>query len=279
MLVMDFFLTIYLLFISFVLFLFYICLPRLKRLNTPIPSYYYLAFYIISSLILNIIFLVRPIVSIFLHFVILLLSNFLGVRIRVMGLTGHICSGKSTVAKYLREKYNAVVIDMDKLNREVLDYDYVKKEIRKKFGDEVFDDKNRLDRLKMRKLVFSDREKRRQLENITHLRVFLLLFKTILKEKFLYSTKYVFIENAILLRFKIFRLICYPIIAIVTSNRTEVIKRILSRDKCDLTTAENILENQIKLEEFASQSDFLIFNDEGKDRIEEEVDNIIRMIK
>ena len=74
------------------------------------------------------------------------------------------------------------------------------------------------------------------------------------------------------------KLTCYPIIAIVTNNRTEVLKRIINRDKCDLKTAENILDNQIKIEEFAAQSDYVILNDEGKERIEEEVDNIIRMI-
>jgi dephospho-CoA kinase len=277
--IIDLFLTIYLLLIFLFFLLFYICLPRIKALNIAIPSYYYLAFYIISSLILNIVFSVKPILSIFIHLVILLLSNFIAVRLRVMGLTGQICSGKSTVAKFLTEKYKAHVIDIDKLNRDVLEYDEVKKEIRKKFGDDVFDEKNQLYRMKMRKIIFSDIEKRRQLEKITHSRVFRLLIKAILKEKILYGTKYVIIENAILLRLKVLKLICYPIISVVTNNRAEVLKRIINRDKCDLKIAENILENQMKIEEFAGQSEYMIINDEGKERLEEEVDKIFRVIK
>jgi len=274
----EFFLCIYLIILFIFFIIFYICLPRLQSLHKQIPTSYYPIFYTISSLVLNFVFGIKPILSILLHLSILIISNFIGVRLRVAGLTGQICSGKSTVAKYLTEKYKAYVIDIDELNRKVLDYDVVKTEIRKKFGDEVYDDKNQLDKLKMRRIIFADREKKKILEGITHKRVFSLLIKTILKQKFLYSTKYIFIENAILLRFKLLKFICFPIISVISNNKTEVIKRILNRDHCDGATAEKILENQMNSEEFICQSEYVIFNDEGKDRLEEEVDKIMKII-
>jgi dephospho-CoA kinase len=97
-------------------------------------------------------------------------------------------------------------------------------------------------------------------------------------QKLFYSTKYVFIENAILLRFKLLKFICFPIISVISNNKADLIKRIINRDKCDRATAEKILENQMNLEEFISQSEYVVFNDEGKDRLEEEVDEIMKVI-
>ena len=274
----NIFLSIYFITIFIFFIIFYICLPRLQASHKKIPTAYYLLFYIISSLVINFGFGIKPILSILIHLSMLISSNFIGVRLRVAGLTGQICSGKSTVAKYLTDKYKAYVIDIDELNRKVLDNDVVKTKIRKIFGDDVYDDKNQLDKLKMRRIIFADQEKKKMLEGITHKRVFRLLIKTILIQKLLYSTKYVFIENAILLRFKLLKFICFPIISVISNNKADLIKRIINRDNCDRATAEKILENQMNLEEFISQSEYVVFNDEGKHRLEQEVDKIMKVI-
>jgi len=189
-----------------------------------------------------------------------------------MGLTGQICSGKSTVSKYLQSNYNAKIIDVDLVNREVLEMDYVKKEIRRTFGDDVFTEENELNRQKMREIIYSDQNKKRLLEKITHGRVFFLIIKKLLQEKLIYWNKLVFIENAILLRFSFFKYICYPILSICTSKKAEIICRVMNRDNCERTTAEKILENQMKIEEFIKQSDYVIFNDENEEKLKKEVD-------
>ena len=266
------FLFFYLCITSILLILISIALPRITKIDKNRPLYIYIGYYVLNTAILNYFFLFHPMKTILINLFFLLLSNFLGSRLRVMGLTGQICSGKSTVSKYLADKYKASVIEIDKLNREVLDIDEVKKEIRRGFGDDVFTNNNELNKLKMREIIFSDQSKKRLLEKITHGRVFKILFKTIIKEKLLYWNKNVFIENAILLRFTLFKYICFPILSICTTKKAEIIGRIMDRDKCDRVTAEKIIASQMGMEEYIDQSDYVIFNDSDQDSLHKEVD-------
>lgn len=265
-------LLLYLIISVAVLVLVSIVLPRIAVQDKNKPIFIYVGYYILNTIIFNYFFNIYPLKTIFLNLIFLLLSNFIGAKLRVMGLTGQICSGKSSVARYLNEKYKAVVIEIDKLNRDVLEMEEVKKEIRRGFGDDVFDENNNLNKLEMRRIIYSDEKKKRLLEKITHGRVFKLLIKTIMKEKLLYRTKYVFIENAILLRFAFFRYICFPIVAVCTTKKAEIIGRVMERDSCDSKTAEKILESQMSVKDFADKSDYVIFNDSTLEDLKKEVD-------
>lgn len=82
----------------------------------------------------------------------------------VIGITGGIGSGKSTVAGFF-EKWGANVIDVDKLGWRVLDEK--QQEIKKVFGDKVFQDE-RIDRKKLGKIVFKSAEKKKIFDSIVH---------------------------------------------------------------------------------------------------------------
>lgn len=85
-----------------------------------------------------------------------------------IGLTGGIASGKSTVADFFAD-LGVPVIDTDVIAREVVAKGAPALDrIRAAFGNIVFDDDGNLDRKAMRKLVFSDADKRRRLEGILH---------------------------------------------------------------------------------------------------------------
>lgn len=86
----------------------------------------------------------------------------------LIGLTGGIAAGKSTVAKLWRE-LGAIEIDADLLAREVVEPDSEGALlIRKRFGDNFFDDSGALDRSKLASLVFTDKSAREDLEGIVH---------------------------------------------------------------------------------------------------------------
>jgi len=88
-----------------------------------------------------------------------------------IGLTGGIASGKTTVANFFAD-LAVPVVDTDVIAREVVAKGApALVQIRADFGDEVFDDDGMLDRKAMRRLVFSDDRKRRQLEGILHPRI------------------------------------------------------------------------------------------------------------
>jgi len=87
---------------------------------------------------------------------------------RVIGLTGGIASGKSTVARIL-ERLGAVVIDADILAREaVLPGTPAHQAIVDSFGPEILLPDTSLDRKALGRIVFADPEARRRLEAITH---------------------------------------------------------------------------------------------------------------
>src|SRR5690606_33357721 len=91
--------------------------------------------------------------------------------VRLVGLTGGIGSGKSTVAR-LRASRGAVVIDADRVAREIVEPgEPALGEIAERFGAHVITPDGRLDRQALADIVFPDAHARRDLEAITHPRI------------------------------------------------------------------------------------------------------------
>lgn len=85
-----------------------------------------------------------------------------------VGLTGGIACGKSTVAEML-SSFGCFIFDADKEVRSLLvKGSPVYKEVLCSFGEEMLTDKGEIDRRKLASLVFSNGEKRRELEEIVH---------------------------------------------------------------------------------------------------------------
>jgi dephospho-CoA kinase len=91
--------------------------------------------------------------------------------VRIIGLTGGIASGKSTVSAMLRE-LGAHVIDADQVARDVVAPGTpALAEIQARFGPAVLHEDGTLDRKKLGAIVFADPDARRALERITHPRI------------------------------------------------------------------------------------------------------------
>ena len=89
----------------------------------------------------------------------------------IVGLTGGIASGKSTIANFFAD-LGVPVIDTDVVAREVVAPGMpALDEIRAAFGDAVFTEDGNLDRQAMRNIVFDDASKRKTLESILHPRI------------------------------------------------------------------------------------------------------------
>ena len=87
---------------------------------------------------------------------------------RVFGLTGGICSGKSTVARLFREE-GIPVVDADRISREItLPGKPAHAEIVRRFGCDLLLPDGRIDRKKLGAIVFADPGKRAELEAVTH---------------------------------------------------------------------------------------------------------------
>lgn len=87
------------------------------------------------------------------------------------GLTGGIASGKSTVSGFLAE-LGAFVIDADRLAHEVMDAGgSAHDDVIARFGRGILDEQGRIDRPRLARTIFHDREARETLNTIVHPRV------------------------------------------------------------------------------------------------------------
>src|SRR5699024_8568823 len=86
----------------------------------------------------------------------------------VIGLTGSIASGKSTVS-LMFDDFNIPVIDADKISREVvMPGEKAYEQIVNTFGVDILRDDQSLDRKKLGAIVFENEEKRKTLNSIVH---------------------------------------------------------------------------------------------------------------
>ena len=86
---------------------------------------------------------------------------------KVIGLTGGIGSGKSTVAQFL-EELGAVFMDLDKVGHEVLKQKDIKERLVQEFGEGILNEDGDIDRTKLGGIVFNDSQALSRLNNISH---------------------------------------------------------------------------------------------------------------
>ncbi|WP_438966520.1 dephospho-CoA kinase [Flavobacterium sp.] len=172
---------------------------------------------------------------------------------KIIGLTGGIGSGKTTVANYF-EQQNIPVYVADDEARKITNSKNVLKKIVAVFGSEVLEH-NVLNRKKMGEIVFNDKDKLNQLNAIIHPEV-KKHFKKWLKSKIDYQ--YVIKESAILFESKT-NLDC-DLIILVTAPLELRIERTMKRDNCDRESVLQRIKNQISEDEKAQKSDFIINN-------------------
>ena len=86
----------------------------------------------------------------------------------IIGIVGGVGCGKSTVLTYLKEKYNAYIIEADKVAKEIMEKgNEVYNKVIREFPESLDKDDN-IDRKKLAKIVFNDAKKLETLNNITH---------------------------------------------------------------------------------------------------------------
>jgi dephospho-CoA kinase len=166
--------------------------------------------------------------------------------IRVIGLTGGIATGKSSVARLLEEQ-GAAVIDADLLSREAVRPGSAALElIVALFGPEMLLADGSLDRKRLGRLVFSDSDKRRQLEQITHPAIKHLAEERI-RQLAREGHRVVFYMAPLLIEAGATDRV--DEIWVVTVRPEIQLSRLMARDAIDRAEAERIIDSQMPLAE------------------------------
>ncbi len=195
-----------------------------------------------------------------------------GIFMKIIGVTGGIGSGKSTVSSMFRQ-LGADVIDADEISRAI-----TKKngsafdEIVSNFGEEILLENGEIDRKKLGQIVFSDKNKLEVLNEITHKYIFIEMEKRIRESK-----AEIIILDVPLLFSKDFR-IKYDYSVGVTANVSERIKRVKSRDGLTEDEILSRINNQISDKELEEKADFIIENNDY-DKTLKSVEQILKIVK
>lgn len=181
---------------------------------------------------------------------------------KIIGLTGGIGSGKTTIANYFKEMGVPVYIADDKA-KEIMQSQSIIKEIKAVFGDAIFENEV-LNRAKLADIVFNNVDKLNQLNAIIHPAVKKDFELWLQKNK---NYDYVIYEAAIL--FESGRYKECDVVITVTAPEEIKIERVIKRDK---TSRKQVLERmnmQWNDEQRIPVSNFIIFNDTHKNAKQE----------
>jgi len=182
---------------------------------------------------------------------------------KIVGLTGGIGSGKTTIAN-LFIKLGVPVFFADNVAKKLMQKNVdLKKCIISEFGNKSYID-NKLNTSYLAAKVFKNKDNLQKLNNLVH-PVVKTNFKLWLAKQ---STTYVLYENAILFETKSQSF--FDIIICVTANINTRIKRIIKRDKVTKTQVLDRMNNQWTDEKKIKLSDIII-NNSGKNNLENEV--------
>jgi len=181
------------------------------------------------------------------------LNYFLDNMTKIIGLTGGIGSGKSTVAKAF-EKLGVPVYIADDEAKKILNATETLALVKQTFGDEIFDN-SKLNRQKLAKVVFENEDKLKQLNSIIHPLVKIHFDKWIKQHK---DSKFVIKEAAILFESGSYK-DCDEIITVTAPIETRI-ARVMQRDNVDRNSVLSRMNNQWTDEQKISLSNYIILN-------------------
>ncbi|WP_096020040.1 dephospho-CoA kinase [Campylobacter lanienae] len=187
-------------------------------------------------------------------------------------ITGVIGSGKSTVVNLLRV-YGFSVIDVDEIAHELLDECWER--VANEFGNEFISDK-KVDRKRLGKLVFSDENAKKRLENMLHPLIRKQIFDSASeleeKEKPYLVDLPLYFESAP--AYNEFESVC-----VVYAPEQICLKRIIERNNLDFNEARLRLESQISIEKKREIATYIIDNSSDLKHLNLEVNSFITTLK
>jgi dephospho-CoA kinase len=185
----------------------------------------------------------------------------------IIGMTGGIGSGKSEALKIF-ESLNIKVIDLDNIAKEITDSSHQAiQEIKLVFGDAIFDKDNRLDRKKLREIIFSEKDQKINLEKILHPKI---LEEVMRRLNVLSNESYVVIDIPLLFETNQYTSLISRSL-VIDCKVNDQIERVKKRDGIDTSVIQSIIEQQVGRNYRIERADDVVVNDGSIEKLEESI--------
>lgn len=190
---------------------------------------------------------------------------------KIIGLTGGIGSGKTTVSNILKE-WGIIILDADMIAREIVEPgNTALEEIKKEFGLSIIDKYGNLDRKKLGQIVFCNKSNMEKLNNIMHKKIIDEIQDRIEKIK---DKKMVVIDAALLIETGVYKIV--DEIWVVYISRRQQIERLKIRDNLSEDEINKRIDSQMPIDEKKKYADVVIDNSKDinylMDQIKKNVD-------
>ncbi len=193
----------------------------------------------------------------------------------IVGVTGGLGSGQSTVAK-LMEKGNAKVISADEMAKQAIARNKsLQKDLMKVFGDDIFE-KGRLNRALLAERAFKDITETRKLNQLVHPRMVENIIEAMEKARFSGRYPLIIIDAALIYEISIER--NFDAIIVVTASIPNREKRVKERDGMSRQQFRERASKQIPLKDKAAWADFVIENNGTLEELEEKTRKVYKKL-
>ena len=191
----------------------------------------------------------------------------------IIGLTGGIGTGKSTVSNYLREQ-NFAIVDADLISRQVVEPGKpLLKELEEAFGSEIINDDGSLNRKGLAAIVFNDVEQRKLMDSIMHKEI-LAEMRRCMEDYQNQGTHQGIIIDAPLL-FEIGLEKWCDQVWLVTADMDIRIQRVCARDNAVPAEVEARIRNQMSDDEKKKLSDEILDNSGTLEELHKQISDLL----
>ncbi len=189
----------------------------------------------------------------------------------VIGLTGGIASGKSTVSAKLKE-LGAAIIDVDILARSVVSKGEIAyNRIIQCFGESILLPNGEINRKRLGSIVFSDKKKLALLNGITHPEI-ISRVKERIRELKTAGNSVIVVDAAILIEMGLYKYV--DSVWVVAADREIQIKRLIERDKFDYRDSEKRINSQFTDDVRKKYADIVIDNNESIETLSKKIEEL-----
>ena len=190
----------------------------------------------------------------------------------IIGLTGSIASGKSTVSTMLKRK-GFPIVDADEIARQVVELGSpVLQEISRVFGESVLQADGSLNREKLGEIIFNDEEMRQKLNSIIHPAIRQEMLKQ--KDEWLAGgANTVIMDIPLLFESKLQSFVDTIIVVSVTPEIQK--ERLIARNVLSEEEADRRIQSQLPVKEKEKAADAVLFNNGTVEETEKQLDSLL----